>query len=267
MEHFAGPLPMLAPLMVPIEIISHLARILSLALRLFGNIFGEHTATGIFFAMFPFVIPWPMMGLGIFGALLQAFIFIMLTMAYLQGAVACRGALSVAIEDYPRRKRMNRRFAVLAVVLVALALAAAPALAQEHGAAPAGKNMWQFIGAAFAIGIAAAFGALGQAPRPGGGLRGHRPQPGRGRTDPHHHDHRSRAHRVAGHLRPDHRLPDPGLDPRRDALTRGRGLAEGPGLACLCREARPARSPVQGGLASAPRDPRCAARIPRSRTS
>lgn len=88
LAHFAGPLPILAPIMVPIEIISHLARILSLALRLFGNIFGEHTATGIFFAMFPFVVPWPMMGLGIFGSLLQAFIFIMLTMAYLQGAVA-----------------------------------------------------------------------------------------------------------------------------------------------------------------------------------
>lgn len=87
LKHFAGPLPLLAPLMVPIEIISHLARILSLALRLFGNIFGEHTATGIFFIMFPFVVPWPMMGLGIFGAFLQAFIFIMLTMAYLQGAV------------------------------------------------------------------------------------------------------------------------------------------------------------------------------------
>jgi len=86
--HFCGPIWWLAPLMFPIELISHLARILSLALRLFGNIFGEHTATGIFFGMFPFVIPWPMMGLGIFGALLQAFIFIMLTMAYLQGAVA-----------------------------------------------------------------------------------------------------------------------------------------------------------------------------------
>jgi len=85
--HFAGPFLPLAFLMFPIEIISHLARILSLALRLFGNIFGEHTATGIFFGMFPFVVPWPMMGLGIFGALLQAFIFIMLTMAYLQGAV------------------------------------------------------------------------------------------------------------------------------------------------------------------------------------
>jgi len=88
LKHFAGPLPALAIIMVPIEIISHLARILSLALRLFGNIFGEHTATAIFFGMFPFVLPWPMMGLGIFGALLQAFIFIMLTMAYIQGAVA-----------------------------------------------------------------------------------------------------------------------------------------------------------------------------------
>jgi F-type H+-transporting ATPase subunit a len=87
LKHFAGPLPLLAPLMVPIELISHLARILSLALRLFGNIFGEHTATGIFFTMFPFILPWPMMGLGIFGSLLQAFIFIMLTMAYLNGAV------------------------------------------------------------------------------------------------------------------------------------------------------------------------------------
>jgi len=87
LKHFAGPVVFLAPLMVPIEIISHLARILSLALRLFGNIFGEHTATGIFFSMFPFIVPWPMMGLGIFGSLLQAFIFIMLTMAYIQGAV------------------------------------------------------------------------------------------------------------------------------------------------------------------------------------
>jgi F-type H+-transporting ATPase subunit a len=88
LKHFAGPLPALAPLMIPIEIISHLARILSLALRLFGNIFGEHTAAGIFFSLFPLLLPWPMMGLGIFGSFLQAFIFIMLTMAYLNGAVA-----------------------------------------------------------------------------------------------------------------------------------------------------------------------------------
>ena len=56
---------------------------------------------------------------------------------------------------------MSRRFAILAVVLVALAVAA-PAMAQEHGEAAAGKNIFQFIGAAFAIGMAAAFGSLGQ---------------------------------------------------------------------------------------------------------
>jgi F-type H+-transporting ATPase subunit a len=88
MKHFVGPVWWLFFIMIPIEVISHLARILSLAIRLFGNIFGEHSATGIFFWIFPFVVPWPMMGLGIFGALLQAFIFIMLTMAYLNGAVA-----------------------------------------------------------------------------------------------------------------------------------------------------------------------------------
>jgi len=87
-KHFLGPVMFLAPLMLIIEIISHAARILSLAIRLFGNISGEHTATAIFFGMFPFILPWPMMCLGIFGALLQAFIFIMLTMAYLNGAVA-----------------------------------------------------------------------------------------------------------------------------------------------------------------------------------
>ncbi|MDP9190935.1 MAG: F0F1 ATP synthase subunit A [Acidobacteriota bacterium] len=88
LKHFMGPMPLLAPLMLPIELIGHFARILSLGMRLFGNIFGEHTATGIFMGMLPFVLPWPMMGLGIFGAFLQTFVFIMLTMVYIGGAVA-----------------------------------------------------------------------------------------------------------------------------------------------------------------------------------
>jgi F-type H+-transporting ATPase subunit a len=88
LAHFAGPIWWLAPLMFPIELIGHFARILSLAMRLFGNIFGEHAATGVFMGMLPFVIPWPMMGLGIFGAFLQTFVFIMLTMVYISGAVA-----------------------------------------------------------------------------------------------------------------------------------------------------------------------------------
>ncbi|HKO56087.1 MAG TPA: F0F1 ATP synthase subunit A [Thermoanaerobaculia bacterium] len=88
LKHFMGPLPLLAPLMFPIEMIGNFARILSLSMRLFGNIFGEHTATGIFMGMLPFVLPWPMMGLGIFGAFLQTFVFIMLTMVYISGATA-----------------------------------------------------------------------------------------------------------------------------------------------------------------------------------
>jgi F-type H+-transporting ATPase subunit a len=87
-KQFMGPVWWLFPLMVPLEIISHLARVLSLALRLFGNIFGEHTATGIFMSLVPFVIPWPMMGLGILGATIQTFIFVMLTTVYISGAIA-----------------------------------------------------------------------------------------------------------------------------------------------------------------------------------
>ncbi|HEX9162223.1 MAG TPA: F0F1 ATP synthase subunit A [Thermoanaerobaculia bacterium] len=86
--HFAGPVWWLAPLMFPIELIGNFARILSLGMRLFGNIFGEHSATGMFMGMLPFVVPWPMMGLGIFGAFLQTFVFIMLTMVYIGGATA-----------------------------------------------------------------------------------------------------------------------------------------------------------------------------------
>lgn len=87
-KQFVGPVWWLFPLMIPLEIISHLARVLSLALRLFGNIFAEHTATGIFMAMVPFVVPWGMMGIGILGSTIQAFIFIMLTAVYISGAVA-----------------------------------------------------------------------------------------------------------------------------------------------------------------------------------
>jgi F-type H+-transporting ATPase subunit a len=88
LAHFGGPVWWLAPFMFVIELIGHFARILSLAMRLFGNIFGEHAATGVFMGMLPFVIPWPMMGLGIFGAFLQTFVFIMLNMVYISGATA-----------------------------------------------------------------------------------------------------------------------------------------------------------------------------------
>ncbi len=90
LKHFAAPpgAPLFsAPIMLPIEIISHLSRVLSLSLRLFGNIFGEELVILILFTIVPFVVPLPMMFLGIITAVLQAFIFVMLTMIYLQGAV------------------------------------------------------------------------------------------------------------------------------------------------------------------------------------
>jgi F-type H+-transporting ATPase subunit a len=91
LKHFAAPpgAPLfIAPIMLPIELISHFSRVLSLSLRLFGNIFGEEMVIAILFSLVPFLVPLPMMFLGIITASLQAFIFVMLTMIYLGGAVA-----------------------------------------------------------------------------------------------------------------------------------------------------------------------------------
>jgi F-type H+-transporting ATPase subunit a len=89
--HFAGPpgTPLLVRLiMFPIELISHLSRVMSLSLRLFGNIFGEELVILILFTIIPFFIPLPMMLLGLVTGGLQAFIFMLLSIIYLQGAVA-----------------------------------------------------------------------------------------------------------------------------------------------------------------------------------
>lgn len=87
-KHFFGPIWWLAPLMLVIEVIGHMARPLSLSMRLFGNISGEHVATGVFYKIFSFVVPLPMMGLGLFASFLQSFIFIMLTMVYISGSIS-----------------------------------------------------------------------------------------------------------------------------------------------------------------------------------
>jgi F-type H+-transporting ATPase subunit a len=113
-RHFMGPVPWLAPLMVPIEVISHLARPLSLTLRLFGNMFGGHILLAIMFFLMGLngLIGWALSGttggaivggigsviiiaftigflypLKILVAFLQAFIFVMLTMLYIAGAI------------------------------------------------------------------------------------------------------------------------------------------------------------------------------------
>jgi F-type H+-transporting ATPase subunit a len=75
-------------LYLPIEIISHSARVMSLSLRLFGNIFGEELVIIILFSIVPFLAPLPMMFLGLVTGGLQAFIFVLLSIIYLQGAVA-----------------------------------------------------------------------------------------------------------------------------------------------------------------------------------
>jgi len=88
LRHFMGPILFLAPVLFIIEMVSVFVRIGSLSLRLVGNIGGEHLATGIFFGMVPIIVPWPMMLLGLIGAILQTFIFVILSTIYIAGAVA-----------------------------------------------------------------------------------------------------------------------------------------------------------------------------------
>ena len=91
LKHFAVPpgAPLfIAPIMLPIELISHFSRVMSLSLRLFGNVFGEELVIAILFSIIPFLVPLPMMLLGLVTGGLQAFIFMLLSIIYLQGAVA-----------------------------------------------------------------------------------------------------------------------------------------------------------------------------------
>ncbi|MBI1746475.1 MAG: F0F1 ATP synthase subunit A [Acidobacteria bacterium] len=88
LKHFAGPIWWLAPLMIPIEIISHFSRILSLGVRLFANIYGEDMVIAVFAFLFPLLLPLPLMFLAVFTSVLQAFVFVLLTIIYLAGVVA-----------------------------------------------------------------------------------------------------------------------------------------------------------------------------------
>jgi F-type H+-transporting ATPase subunit a len=84
--HFMGPVPALAPLMFPIEILSHLSRIVSLSFRLFGNIKGDDLFLAVLLMLVPFFAPLPAYALLTFFAVLQTFIFMILTYVYLAGA-------------------------------------------------------------------------------------------------------------------------------------------------------------------------------------
>ena len=88
LKQFLGPVWWLSPLMLPLEIISHLARLLSLTIRLYANMFAGDLVTLVFFSLVPIAVPIIFLGLHIFVALLQAYIFVLLAMVYLAGAVA-----------------------------------------------------------------------------------------------------------------------------------------------------------------------------------
>lgn len=86
-KKFMGPIWWLAPLMFPIELISHLVRPLSLSVRLFGNMTGDHKVVAMFTAMVALGLPLPFMGLGIFISILQTFVFVLLACIYFQDAL------------------------------------------------------------------------------------------------------------------------------------------------------------------------------------
>ncbi len=88
LKHFMGPIPALAPLLIPIEIISHFSRVVSLSIRLFGNIFAEELLIVVIASIIPFFLPLPFMAVAIFTSFIQAFVFVLLSCIYLAGAVA-----------------------------------------------------------------------------------------------------------------------------------------------------------------------------------
>ena len=90
LKQFLGPIsnPLMWILMIPIEIISHIARPLSLTIRLFANMYAGEQVTLVFLSLTYFAVPVVFMGLHVFVSLLQAYIFMLLTMTYIAGAVS-----------------------------------------------------------------------------------------------------------------------------------------------------------------------------------
>ncbi|MDH5751344.1 MAG: F0F1 ATP synthase subunit A [Deltaproteobacteria bacterium] len=86
-KKFMGPLWWLSPLLFPIELVSHMVRPLSLSIRLFGNMTGDHKVVLVFSSLLALGLPIPFMGLGIFISFLQTFVFILLSAVYFQDAL------------------------------------------------------------------------------------------------------------------------------------------------------------------------------------
>ncbi|MBY0469880.1 F0F1 ATP synthase subunit A [bacterium] len=88
LKHFLGPILWLAPLLLIIEIASHVFRPISLALRLRGNIMGDHVVLTIFNGLVPYVLPMVFYGMGLFVAFVQSFVFCLMTMVYISLSTA-----------------------------------------------------------------------------------------------------------------------------------------------------------------------------------
>lgn len=88
LKHFMGPVLALAPLIFVIEIISNFIRPLSLALRLRGNIMGDHLVLTVFNDLTPYLVPVIFYGLGLFVSFIQAFVFCLMTMVYISLSTA-----------------------------------------------------------------------------------------------------------------------------------------------------------------------------------
>jgi F-type H+-transporting ATPase subunit a len=86
-KHMLGPVLFLAPLILVIEVISHIARPVSLALRLAGNMIGDHKAVSIFLMLVPILVPIPLLGLGIIVCLVQTLVFCLLSTVYIGMAI------------------------------------------------------------------------------------------------------------------------------------------------------------------------------------
>ncbi len=87
LKHFLGPIWWISWLIFPIEVISHLARMMSLTIRLYANMFASDLLTLVFFSMIPIGIPIIFLGLHFFVSIIQAYVFMLLTLIYLSGAV------------------------------------------------------------------------------------------------------------------------------------------------------------------------------------
>ncbi len=88
LKHFLGPVLWLAPLLLVIEVASHVFRPLSLALRLRGNIMGDHIVLSVFSGLVPYLLPVIFYGIGVFVAFIQAFVFCLMTMVYISLSTA-----------------------------------------------------------------------------------------------------------------------------------------------------------------------------------